>query len=145
MTPEQIDELINQHFGYEATDDVDGVVASMAGDAVHDLVPSLEGPRHGHAEIRPFYERLFADLRGRGVTPLRRLYGSDFVVDEVIWHGDVVDGRPFLCPGASGPVSFRLLHIFELGDGRIRRENVWCDLGEIQRQLGLEARPAAAR
>jgi ketosteroid isomerase-like protein len=139
MSHAQIDRLIDDHFRHEATDDVDGVVASMAGDAEHDLVPSPWGPRHGSTEIRDFYRMLFADLRGESVTPLRRLYGEDFVVDECIWHGRVVDGRPFLCPGRSGPVSFRLLHVFELRDGRIQRENVWCDLASIQRQLGVEA------
>ena len=31
----------------------------------------------------------------------------------------VVDGRPFLMPGVSGKVSFRLLHVFEVKDGKI--------------------------
>ena len=86
--------------------------------------------------MRPLYEMLFVDLEGESVTPVRRLYGEDFVIDEAVWHGHVADGRPFLCAGRSGPVSFRLLHGFELRDGKISRENVWCDLAAIQRQLG---------
>jgi predicted ester cyclase len=82
---------------------------------------------------------LFADLKGEGVTPVRRLYGKDFVVDETLWHGRIVNGRIFLCDGKSGKVSFRLLHVFELRDGKIRREQVWCDLAAIQRQLGRAA------
>ena len=35
MTPERLDEIINQHFMYEATDDVAGVVASLADGAEH--------------------------------------------------------------------------------------------------------------
>ena len=79
---------------------------------------------------------LFADLKGEGVTPLRRLYGEDFVVDETLWQGRVVNGRPFLMEGKSGPVSFRLLHVFELRQGKIASEQVWCDLAALQRQLG---------
>lgn len=139
MSREAVDALINRHFEHEARDDVAGVLSSMSPDAEHDMVPAPHPPRRGHAEIRPFYERLFADLRGESVTPLRRLHGDGFVVDEVIWHGQVVDGRAFLCPGRSGPVSFRLLHVFELEGDRIRRENVWCDLAAIQRQLGVSA------
>jgi predicted ester cyclase len=75
-------------------------------------------------------------LQGESVTPLRRLYGDDFVVDECLWNGHISDGQPFHCDGKSGPVSFRLLHIFELRDGKIGRENVWCDLAAIQQQLG---------
>lgn len=29
-----------------------------------------------------------------------------------------------------------LPHLFEIRDGKISREHVWCDLAAIQRQLG---------
>jgi ketosteroid isomerase-like protein len=135
MTHEQIDKIINDHFMFEATDNVDGVLASLTDDAEHEVIPSPYGVLRDRASIRRFYERLFADLKGEKVTPVRRLYGDDFVVDEAIWHGHLTDGRQFLCEGKSGPVSFRLLHLFELRDGKISREHVWCDLAAIQRQL----------
>jgi predicted ester cyclase len=81
---------------------------------------------------------VFTDLRGSGVTPVRRLYGNNFAVDESIWHGHIEDGRVFGCAGRGGDVSFRLLHIFEFEGAKIRRENVWCDLAAIQAQLGGE-------
>ena len=62
---------------------------------------------------------LFSCLRGESVTPLRRCYGDDFLIDETLWNGYVEDGRPFLCEGKSGKVSFRLLHVFEIREGRI--------------------------
>lgn len=132
----QIDQLINDHFMYEATDNLDGVMASLADEVEHQVIPSPAGVLRDKAEIRAFYTMLFGDLKGEGVTPLRRLYGEDFVVDEVMWNGRIVDGRPFFCEGKSGPVSFRLLHIFELRGDKIAREQVWCDLAAIQRQLG---------
>lgn len=138
-TPQQIDEIINQHFMYEATDDVDGVVASLAPGAEHEVIPSPYGVLRAPGAIREFYTRLFADLKGESVTPVRRLYGEGFVVDETVWHGHVNDGRQFLCEGRSGPVSFRMLHVFELEGDKIRRENVWCDLAAIQQQLGVRA------
>ena len=136
MTRQQMDELINQHFGYEAADDVDGVLASLADEVRHEVVPSPMGEQTDKAGIREFYRMLFADLKGEGVTPLRRLYGEDFVVDEALWRGRVENGRPFLMDGRSGKVSFRLLHVFELRDGKIASEQVWCDLAALQRQLG---------
>jgi hypothetical protein len=139
-TKEQIDRIIDEHFRYEAMDDVDGVLSSLAPEVEHEIVPGTLGPLRDRAAIRDFYRRLFADLRGQGVTPVRRLYGDDFVVDETIWHGQVVNGRPFHCPGKSGKVSFKILHVFELRDGKIAREQVWCDLGAIQQQLGVEIR-----
>lgn len=140
MTREQVDQLINEHFAYEAADDVEGVLGSLAEDAEHEVIPSPMGMLNDRKQIRAFYEMLFRDLKGESVTPVRRLYGDGFVVDEAIWHGHIADGRPFLCDGRSGPVSFRLLHLFEFRNGKITRENVWCDLAAIQRQLGCTAR-----
>ncbi len=137
MTREQMDQLVNQHFGYEATDDVNGVMASLADPAEHHAIPSPVGPLSDRAQIRAYYELLFGSVAGESVIPVRRLYGEDFLIDEAIWHGYVKDGRPFLCDGKSGPVSFRLLHVFDLRDGKITRENVWCDLAAIQQQLGV--------
>jgi ketosteroid isomerase-like protein len=136
MTREQMDRLVNEHFGHEARDDVDGVLASLADEVRHEVVPSPAGQQTDKAGIRAFYTGLFADLRGEGVTPVRRLYGDDFLVDESVWHGHVANGRLFGLEGRSGPVSFRLLHVFELQEGKITNEAVWCDLAAIQRQLG---------
>ena len=133
---EAVDELIDTHFRYEATDDVDGVVSSLAPGAEHHVVPSPYGVTNDPGKIREFYSTMFQDLRGEGVTPVRRLYGDGFVVDESIWRGSIEDGRLFGCPGRKGRVSFRLLHVFELEGDRIARENVWCDLAAIQQQLG---------
>jgi len=139
MTRHQMDQLINEHFGFEAADDVDGVLDSLADEVRHEVVPSPMGAQTDKAGIREFYRMLFADLKGEGVTPLRRLYGEDFVVDEALWNGHVADGRPFLMEGRSGKVSFRLLHVFELKGGKIASEQVWCDLAALQRQLGQGA------
>ena len=135
MTPQQMDELINQHFGFEAKDDVDGVLASLADEVRHEVIPSPMGEQQDKAGIRRFYEMLFEDLKGEGVTPIRRLYGEDFVVDETLWHGRIENGRTFLMDGRRGKVSFRLLHVFELREGKIASEQVWCDLAAVQRQL----------
>ena len=68
-----------------------------------------------------------------------RLKGGDGVLvfngREGEWQGQIADGRPLLCDGRSGAVSFRILHVFDIEDGKITRENVWCDLADIQRQL----------
>ena len=148
MTHAEMDEVVNAHFGFEAADDVDGVLSSLAPGAEHEIIPSRAGPLRDPSQIRSFYERLFADIKGDGVTPIRRLYGDGFLVDETMWHGYVNDGRAFLCDGRKGKVSFRLLHVFELADGRIQREALWCDLAAIQRQLGATSHaphPAVTR
>jgi len=137
MTPAAMDQAINEHFGYEAADDLDGVMASLAPEIEHEVIPSRFGAQHDKAGIRAFYAQLFRSTRGESVTPLKRYYGDDFMIDETMWHGQIDDGAVFLCDGKSGKVSFRLLHVFEFKDGKITREQAWCDLAAIQQQLGV--------
>lgn len=138
MTRADMDKVINEHFGYEAADDLDGVMASLAPAIEHEVVPSPMGVQHDKAGIRAFYALLFGSVKGESVTPLKRYYGDDFMIDETMWHGEIMDGKPFLCDGRRGKVSFRLLHVFEFKDGKIAREQAWCDLAAIQRQLGMK-------
>lgn len=136
MTPEEMDRIVQDHFGFEASDDVDGVMATLTADAEHEVVPSPVGALQDPAKIRAYYEMLFGSSQGESVTPMNRLYGDDFMVDETLWQGYLSDGRPFLCDGLSGHVSFRLLHVFTFREGKISREQVWCDLAAVQKQLG---------
>jgi len=134
-----MDALIDAHFRFEAMDDVDGVMSTLSPDAVHEVIPSPVGTVDDPAAQRAYYELLFRSIAGERVEPLRRYHGEGFVVDETLWHGYVEDGAPFLCDGKRGNVSFRLLHVFEIRDGKITREQVWCDLAAIQRQLACDA------
>lgn len=136
LTPAEMDEKIDAHFRYEAADDVDGVLATLAGDVEHDIVGAPTGPTQGRDGARAFYEGLFADFADSSVTTLRRYYGDDFLVDESLWRGKA-PGRPFGLDGKGRDVSFRMLHILEFADdGAIRRENVWLDFAAVMRQLG---------
>lgn len=134
MTRAEMDRRIDEHFGFEARDDVAGVLATFADDVEHDIVGWPSGPSRGRDGARPFYEALFADLSDGKVESIRRLYGEDFLVDESIWRGKA-PGRPFGLEGKGRPLEFRLLHVIEFAAGGIRRENVWVDLAAIIRQL----------
>jgi uncharacterized protein len=129
-----MDRIVNEHFGYEAADNVEGVLGTLTDDVRHLVVGAPTGELTGKDAVRPFYEQLFADLKGEGVEPVARWYGDDFVVDETLWTGLVEDGRVFGLPGRSGRVTFRLLHVFELRDGLISREHVWSDVVAIAEQ-----------
>ncbi len=135
LTPEQMDRKLDEHFGFESRDDVEGVLATLAPDVDHDIVGSPTGPTHGREAARSFYEHLFRDLSDSRVQTLRRLYGTNFMVDESLWSGKA-PGRPFGIEGKGRPLEFRLLHVIEFTDhGDIRRENVWLDLAAIIQQL----------
>lgn len=135
LTWEQMDRKLDEHFGFEATDNIEGVLATLTDDVEHDIVGWPTGPVKGRADVRPFYEALFADLVGGEVRSLRRYYGDNFMVDDSVWTG-TAPGRPFGLEGRGRPLSFRLLHVLEFVDsGDIARENVWIDLASIIQQL----------
>ena len=135
LTREQMDRKLDEHFGFELADDVDGVLATLTDDVEHDIVGSPTGPTRGPDGARGFYEALFADLSDGEVRSLRRLYGENFMVDDSVWRGKA-PGRPFGLEGKGRPLEFRLLHVLEFAEsGDIRRENVWIDLASILQQL----------
>ena len=135
MTPSEMDRKLDEHFGFEAQDNVQGVLATLTADVEHDVVGWPSGPSRGRDAARPFYEALFADLSEGKVQSLRRLYGNDFMVDDSLWTGKA-PGRPFGLEGRDRPLAFRLLHVIEFAEsGDIRRENVWVDIGAILQQL----------
>jgi hypothetical protein len=135
LTREQMDRKIDEHFSFEARDDVEGVLATLAHDAEHDIVGWPSGATHGRNAARAFYETLFVDLADGKVECIKRLYGDHFLVDESVWRGKA-PGRPFGLDGRNRPLEFRLLHIIEFaGNGDMQRENVWIDLAAILKQL----------
>jgi steroid delta-isomerase-like uncharacterized protein len=139
LTRKEMDSVIDEHFGYEAADDIEGVLATLAPDVTHDIVGWPTGPAHGRENVRPFYQALFADMAEGKVTCTKRLYGDNFVVDESVWEG-TAPGRPFGLDGKGRPLRFRLLHVLEFaGDGKIQRENVWVDMAAMIRQLPPQA------
>ncbi len=135
LSPAQMDQKIDEHFAFEAADNVEGVLATLSDHVEHDIVGNPTGPTHGREGARDFYVSLFADLADGKAESLRRLYGENFIVDESRWTGRAV-GRPFGLEGRDRPLSFRLLHVMEFSsEGDIRRENVWLDLASIMQQL----------
>ncbi|MGQ0749038.1 MAG: ester cyclase [Betaproteobacteria bacterium] len=131
----EMDRRMDEHFGFEARDDVAGVLSTLAPDVTHDIVGWPAGPTQGRDNARPFYEALFADLADGKVVCERRLYGENFLVDESTWEGRA-PGRPFGIEGGNRPLKFRLLHVVEFNPrGELQREAVWVDLAAILRQL----------
>ena len=135
MSRSEMDRRMDEHFAFEAKDDIAGVLATLSPDAEHDIVGWPAGPTRGREGARPFYEALFADLADGQVECIRRLYGDDFLVDESMWRGTAA-GRPFGLEGRGRPLAFRLLHVIEFAaDGVMQRENVWVDMGAVLQQL----------
>src|SRR6478672_11345534 len=135
LTHAAMDRKIDEHFGFEARDDVEGVLQTLTTDVEHDIVGSPLGPTWGREQARAFYQGLFSDLSESKVETIRRLYGEDFLVDESLWRGRA-PGTPFGLQGKNRPLEFRLLHVVQFSEiGDITRENVWIDLAAIINQL----------
>ena len=138
MTHDQMDKKMDEHFSYEATDDVEGVLSTLTPDATHDIVGWPDGPSHGREGARSFYETMFADLSDSTVTSKKRLYGENFLVDESVWKGKA-PGQPFGLKGNGRPLTFRILHIIEFAkSGQMQSEQVWLDMAAINQQLSQE-------
>lgn len=133
MTPNELDQLVDAHFRAEAAQDIGAILETYTDDVVFDVAGMPEQLR-GKPAAAGFYHQLFADLVTEKVTPLRRLHGPDFVVDDAIFECRAI-GRPFGLEGNGRLVRFRLMHIFTVRDGKISGENAWLDMGALQAQL----------
>jgi len=107
LTHEMMDAKLDEHFAFEARDDVEGVLSTLTEDVEHDIVGWPSGPSQGREATRAFYDALFADLADGQVTSTRRLYGDTFMVDESTWSGTAV-GRPFGIEGRGRPTAVPL-------------------------------------
>ena len=134
LTHEAIDRLIERHFREEAEGDVAGTLTTFTDDVVHDVVGDPTGALHGPAAVGERYGHLFANVKGERADVLYRLYGENFVVDDKIWTARVV-GEFLGIPGHGRRISVRVLHVFEVRDGLISRENVWIDAAAAVAQL----------
>ena len=134
MTPEQMDALVDAHYRAEESSDIPAIVAGFSGDAEHDVAGRPGDPLHGGEQIAAYYRGLLAELRVDRFETVRRWYGEDHVVDESILHA-VAEGRVFGIEGRGRAVRVRLLHLFDVAGGLIRRESAWLDVAGLQRQL----------
>jgi ketosteroid isomerase-like protein len=133
MTPAEMDEVLDRHFAGEEAHDMEAVLATLTEDVEHDVVGL--GLNHGHEAVTKVYALLFAETTDEVYKPVRRLYGENHLVDEVLATG-LVTGPNLFGPAAVGKViTYRLLHVIDFRDGLISRENVWMDTGAIMAQL----------
>jgi hypothetical protein len=95
----QMDRIVDDHFKFEATDDIDGIMASFAdGELRHEIIPSPVGLLHEKRAMADYYKMLFSCAKGDKVTNIRRLYGEDFLVAETLWEGERRMASPSCCP-----------------------------------------------
>src|SRR6185312_11149673 len=106
VSREEIGRLLADHFRHEAEGDVAGTLATFTDDVVHDVVGDPLGVLHGPAAVGERYGYLFANVRGEDGDVKHRLYGENFVVDDMIWTTTVV-GDFLGLPGNGRRISVR--------------------------------------
>ncbi|RDI49969.1 ester cyclase [Nocardia mexicana] len=136
MTRDEMDALFDQHCAAEAAKDAAAAAATLTPDAEHDVVGDPQGVLRDRSAIIERYRGLFDALTEEKFVTLHRYYGDDFFVDDSQWSGRV-PGTFVGIPGGNRPLTFRILHVCEVRDGKISRENVWLDFAAIMQQLAV--------
>jgi ketosteroid isomerase-like protein len=138
MTPDEMDELFARHCAAEFANDTAGILDSLTDDVEHDVVGDPAGVLYDRGLIAKRYHEVFTALADESLTRLRRYYGDGYFVDDSMCDA-TVRGQFLGMPGNNRRISFRLLHVCDVKDGRISRENVWMDVGAVMGQLGTPA------
>ena len=136
MDPERIAEnlaAVAAHFHSEAEREVEVALALYTDDIVWEA-PALNGldrAYSGKEAVAENYRRLWASMRDVEFTFLQRFATDDRVVDDSRVTFEVIrDGYWHFPVGTK--VEMRLVHIFEMRNGKIARELVY-DMGRPRR------------
>lgn len=139
---ERIMDIIDQHFAAENAHDVPGTLATYADDLVWDDVGNPACPVHGKSAAGEIYEGIMEAIPDLHLESVSRFACGDHVVDESIATGHV-RGSFIGIDGGGAPVRFRMLHVFDIRDGLISREQAWFDTAGVARQLESHRRGPA--
>jgi ketosteroid isomerase-like protein len=120
---------VENHFHSEATSDVEAALQTFIDDVIWEA-PAPNGFNRsfrGKAATGNNYRQLWASMRNVKFQPLQRFATGDRVVDDCIVTFEVAKDGYWHFPLGS-KVEMRLVHIFEMRDGKIAREIVF-DMG----------------
>ena len=122
---------VESHFHSEALNEVDAALETFTDDIVWEA-PALNGLNRrfaGKQAVERNYRALFASMRDVKFTFLQRFATEDRVVDDSLVTFEVARDGYWHFPLGS-KVEMRLVHIFEMRNGKIARELVF-DMGRI--------------
>ena len=120
---------VDNHFHSEALNEVEAALETFTDDIVWEA-PALNGldrVYRGKKDVEKNYRELFESMRNVQFTFLQRFATEDRVVDDSMVTFEVAKDGYWHFPLGS-KVEMRLVHIFEMRDGKISRELVY-DMG----------------
>jgi ketosteroid isomerase-like protein len=121
---------VENHFHSEALSDVEEALETFTDDVVWEA-PAPNGLNRsftGKEAVGSNYRRLWASMRNVNFQPLQRFATEERVVDDSMVSFEVAKDGYWHFPLGS-KVQMRLVHIFEMRDGKIEREIVF-DMGK---------------
>jgi ketosteroid isomerase-like protein len=120
---------VENHFHSEAHDEIEAALEMYTDDIIWEA-PAPNGLNRsfaGKEAVARNYRELFASMRNVEFEPLQRFATEDRVVDDSLVSFEVVRDGYWHFPVGSR-IEMRLVHIFEMRDGKISREIVF-DMG----------------
>jgi len=126
---------VEKHFHSEALNEVEAALELFTDDIVWEA-PALNGLDRsfsGKPAVEANYRALFASMRNVRFQLLQRFATEDRVVDDSIVTFEIARAGYWPWP-ADTKIEMRLVHIFEMRDGKISRELVF-DMGRPVRQV----------
>ena len=120
---------VEKHFHSEAVNEVEAALDLYTDDIVWDA-PALNGLDRsfsGKQNVTKNYHELFASMRNVRFQCLQRFATEDRVVDDSMVTFEIARGGYWPWP-VDAKIEMRLVHIFEMRDGKISRELVF-DMG----------------
>ena len=130
----RLDQLVDTHLHALRDGDVETAMSGVTEDVQYDLIGRTPNSLHGRDAVRAYLMDELANTMHERNVPLRRLYGHDFVVDELVWEGRVT-GRVGQLIGNGRRVRHRILRIFEVRGGLVVRQSIYSDIASIAQQL----------
>ena len=121
---------VDAHFHSEAENDVEAALGLYT-DGIFLEAGALNGLNRsftGKLEVAKFYRELWATMRNVKFQPLQRFGTEDRVVDDSLVSFEVVRDGCWPHFFAGQKIEMRLVHIFEMLDGKISKEIVF-DMG----------------
>ncbi|HEV2762419.1 MAG TPA: nuclear transport factor 2 family protein [Pyrinomonadaceae bacterium] len=117
--------VVEQHFHSEAADEVEKALELFTDDIVWES-PARNVYLYGKRAAGENYRRMFASMKVEGFRNVQRFATPDRVVDDSIATVTLVGDGVVNAPVPVGTkVEIRLLHVFEMRDGKIARESVF--------------------
>ena len=123
-----------EHVLAENRRDLDRLIATLADDAVYEIVP-LKKFWRGKDEIREFYQGLWTALPDVKLDLRSRVADEHYVVEESHVRGTHT-GPLFGIPPSGRYIEFDLVIYFPFRNGEILGERLYLDVNSITGQVG---------